>query len=128
MVRCLIACFIAITIPVSATPTTPEGIAIEILAPLLDPVKVATLKGDRPANARLYKVLHWLETARRLGGDVSEVIDTAQKAARYGGSVGAKADKSAIVWSRKNLERWGCFTPEGMEKMRKGGSPLPKSP
>jgi hypothetical protein len=32
---------------------------------MLNPVKVAKLKGDRPANARLYKVLYWLETARR---------------------------------------------------------------
>ena len=123
MIRLLVACFIVITIPISAEPKTPEGIAIEILAPLLDPVKVATLKGDRPANSRLYKVLYWLETARRGGGDVSTVIDTAQRAAGYGGSSGAKADKQAILWSRKNLESWGCFTPEGMEKLRNGGSP-----
>ena len=29
---------------------------------------VASLKGDRPANARLYRILHWLEVARRAGG------------------------------------------------------------
>lgn len=86
-------------------------------------MNVATLKGDRPANSRLYKVLYWLETAQRGGGDVSTVIDTAQKTAGYGGSTGAKADKQAILWSRKNLESWGCFTPEGMQKLRKGGSP-----
>ena len=51
------------------------------------------------------------------------MIDTAQKVAGYAGSSGAKADKQAILWSRKNLESWGCFTPEGMEKLRKGGSP-----
>jgi hypothetical protein len=124
MIRFLLACFLAITIPISATPETPEGIATEILAPLLDPAKVATLKGDRPANSRLYKVLYWLETARKAGGDAGTVIDTAQKAAGYSGSSGAKADKQAILWSRKNLESWGCFTPEGMEKLRNGGSPI----
>jgi len=123
VIRFLVASFFAISVPISATPETPEGIATEILAPLLDPVKVATLKGDRPANARLYKVLYWLETARKAGGDVGTVIDTAQKTAGYAGSIGAKADKQAILWSRTNLEKWGCFTPEGNEKLRKGGSP-----
>jgi hypothetical protein len=124
MTRFLLACFLATTIPISATPETPEGIATEILAPLLDPVKVATLKGDRPANARFYKVLYWLETARKAGGEVGTVIDTAQKTAGYAGSSGAKADKQAILWSRTNLEKWGCFTPEGNEKLRNGGSPI----
>ena len=104
-------------------PESPQAIATEILAPLLDPVKVATLKGDRPANTRLYKVLYWLETARRAGGDVSEVLDAAQVTARYAGTPGASADKIAISWNRKNLDDFGCFTPEGMAKLRKGGSP-----
>ena len=104
-------------------PESPQAIATEILAPLLEPVKVATLKGDRPANTRLYKVLYWLETARLAGGDVSEVLDTAQATARYAGTPGACADKIAIIWNRKNLEDFGCFTPEGMAKLRKGRSP-----
>lgn len=33
------------------------------------------------------------------------------------------ADKQAILWSRKNSGLWGCFTPEGTEKLRNGGSP-----
>ena len=104
-------------------PESPQAIATEILAPLLDPVKVASLKGDRPANTRLYKVLFWLETARRAGGEVSEVLDTAQVTARYADTLGARADKTAIIWNRKNLENFGCLTPEGMAKLRKGGSP-----
>lgn len=72
-----------------AAPEKPDEISTQILAPLLDPAKVATLKGDRPANARLYKVLGWLETARRQGGEVSAVIDTAQAAAGYAGTPGA---------------------------------------
>ncbi len=90
---------------------------------MLDPAKVATLKGDRPANARLYKVLGWLETARLEGGDVSTVIDIAQSARGYSGTKGGLADKAAIMWSRKKLEDFGCFTPEGLEKLKKGGSP-----
>ncbi len=104
-------------------PESPQAIATEILAPLLDPVKVATLKGDRPANTRLYKVLYWLETARRAGGDVSEVLDAAQTTAHYAGTPGARADKITISSNRQNLEDFGCFTPAGMAKLRKGGSP-----
>jgi hypothetical protein len=82
MFRCLFAILALITLPVCANPPeTPKEIAQQILAPLLDPVKVATLKGDRPANQRLYKVMYWLEAARSGGGEVSAVIDQAQAAA-----------------------------------------------
>ena len=78
MFRALLACFVAFELPLAAEPTTPDAIAKQILAPLIDPVKVATLKGDRPANARLYRVLYWLEKARRAGGEVPAVIDIAR--------------------------------------------------
>ena len=119
----LLALVVALAMPLGAAPESPQAIAAEILAPLLDPLKVATLKGDRPANTRLYKVLYWLETARRAGGDASEVLDVAQVTAHYAGTPGAKADKIAISSNRKNLEDFGCFTPEGMAKLRTGGSP-----
>lgn len=123
VIRVLLACFFAVALPLVAAPESPDEIASQILAPLLDPAKVATLKGDRPANPRLYKVLGWLETARQAGGDVSKVIDKAQAVAGYGGSLGAQADKNAILWSRGRLENYGCFTPEGIAKMKRGGSP-----
>jgi hypothetical protein len=104
-------------------PSRPEDIARQILAPLLDPVKVATLKGDRPANRRLYQVLYWLETARLQGGDVSVVVDTAQAAVGYAGTKCAVADKKAILWNHRKLVDFGCFSPEDMAKLRKGGSP-----
>ena len=53
----------------------------------------------------------------------STVLDTAQAAAGYAGTSVAKADKQAITWSRQKLEDFGCFTPEGMAKLKKGGSP-----
>lgn len=123
MLRRLLPILLASALPLLATPETPDEIAKQILAPLLDPVKVATLKGDRPANQRLYKVLYWLETARQRGGEVGGVIDAAQATARYGGTAGAKADKAGIIWSRTKLEEYGSLTPEGMAKLRKGGSP-----
>jgi hypothetical protein len=104
------------------TPQTPDEIARQILAPLLDPVKVATLKGDRPANPRLYKVLYWLETAREMGGDMSTVIDTAQAATGSSGTPAAKADMLAIISNRTKLQVFGCLTADGMAKLRKGRS------
>lgn len=101
----------------------PDAIARVIIAPLLNPAKVAMLRGDRPANQRLHKVLGSLETARQAGGDPAAVIDAAQAAAGYAGSKGAAADKLAITWSRKKLEDLGCFTPKGIAELRKGGSP-----
>ena len=123
----LLALVAVLTLPLCAAPRlpqTPDEIARQILAPLLDPAKVATLKGDRPANPRLYKVLFWLETARERGGDVGTVIGTAQDTAGYAGSAGAIADAMAVTWNRKKLEDFGCFTAEGMAKMRKVGSPV----
>lgn len=121
MFRLLLCLFLVLPL---AAQDTPHSIAVKILAPLLDPAKVATLKGDRPANARLYKVLGWLETARQQGGEPPAILDEAQTAAGYSGTVGAKADRAAILWSFQKLETWGCFAGDGMEKLKKGGSPL----
>ena len=113
--------------PLTAKPETPEAIATEILAPLLDPAKIATLKGDRPVNTRLYKILGWLETAHQRGGGISDVMDTAQAAAGYGGTNTAAADKAAILWTFQKLEKWKCFSAAGVAELKRGGSPLTKA-
>ena len=122
--RLSIAIFAAVMATATAAdPATPDEIAKVALAPLLDPAKVKTLKGDRPANPRLYKVLYWLEAARRAGGNQNTVIDTAQAATGYAGTKGAAADKLAILWSARRLEEFGCFDAAGMAELRKGNSP-----
>lgn len=100
----LILAFVGFSSRLCAADQASEKIAADILAPLLVPAKVDTLKGDRPANSRLYKILFWLETARRSEGDVSRVIDSAQTEAGYGDTKRATADKVAILWSMQNLE------------------------
>lgn len=57
MLRAPLFLFAASVLPLSAAPETPQAIAQEILAPLLSPAKVDTLKGERPVNPRLYRVL-----------------------------------------------------------------------
>jgi hypothetical protein len=70
--------WLALSICSAMAQNAPVDIAREIIAPLIDPVKVATLKGDRPANERLYKVLYWLEMARLGGVGIGDTIDKAQ--------------------------------------------------
>ena len=66
----ILAVLPAFRLAIVAAPTTPAEIAREVLAPLLDQAKIATLKGDRPINTRTYKVHYWLEIGHRAGGDV----------------------------------------------------------
>lgn len=87
--RFLLAC-LALLSPVScqeAAPPAkaPQGQAVAqkatnfpaIVAPLIDPAKLDTLKGKRAATPRLRKACYWLEMAKREGSDIGEVIDQA---------------------------------------------------
>ena len=76
----ILAAFLLSVSPIVAAPTTPAEIAKEVIAPLLDQAKIATLKGDRPINTRTYKVHYWLEIGHRAGGDVSAMLEAAQAA------------------------------------------------
>ncbi len=96
----------------AAAQKIPADIPREVIAPLINPAKVATLKGDRPANARLYKVLYWLETARRDGATVGDVIDKAQAHLQIEKTKGAAADRKALLWAHDRLEKYGCFKDE----------------
>jgi hypothetical protein len=51
-----------------------------ILAPLIDPAKLDTLKGKRAATPRLRKACYWLEMARRDGSDLKSLISEAHAA------------------------------------------------
>jgi hypothetical protein len=59
-------------------PASPSREA-EILAPLINPAKLDTLKGERAATPRLRKACYWIETARRPGEEPKAVIESAQR-------------------------------------------------
>jgi hypothetical protein len=122
MFRAVLASLVFL-LPLHAEQQTPQAIATEIIGPLLDPAKEDTLKGPRPINARTYRLLYWVEMARRAGGDVSGILDTAQQLARYHGSPRAKADALAIIGNRDKLEALGCFDAAGMAELRRGHGP-----
>ena len=45
-----------------------------VLAPLIDPAKLDTLKGKRAATPRLRKACYWLQMAHIRGFDIGEII------------------------------------------------------
>jgi hypothetical protein len=108
-----------------APPGSIEAIAAEVvrvdnstavIASLIDPAKLETLKGDRAANNRLRKVAYWLENAQREGDDLGHLIDEAQAHVGYGGTARAREDRKALLRNLTILERLGCLTVEGMGK------------
>ena len=114
----LIPCF-----QVSAAPTTPDSVAREIIAPLIDPAKIATLKGKRAANRRLRLVCYHLEMARRNGHDPAEVIRKAQVALRMADTPRAEAVKASLLRNLDILTKLGCLDDAGMGKLRTGNAP-----
>lgn len=95
-----------------------------IIASLVDPAKIDTLKSARAANPRLRKISYYLEDALRTNKDLTEVISEAQIIAGYSGTPRAKADLESLLRNRVILERLGCLTPEGMENLKRGRAPV----
>ena len=95
----------------------------EIIAPLIDPVKLDALNGDRAANSRLRKITYWLEADRRTGLDPGEVIETAQKALGCHDTARSRAVLKSLIRNLVILERLGCLDEAGMGKLRRGKAP-----
>ncbi|MEJ6724087.1 MAG: hypothetical protein QNK80_05125 [Akkermansiaceae bacterium] len=68
LITCLVSCD-------SKTPGDPH---VDTLAPLIDPAKLDTLKGERAANRRLRKIAYHLETARLTGTPPEDSISPAR--------------------------------------------------
>ncbi len=91
----------------------------EIIGSLIDPAKLATLKGDRPANERLRRIMYHLKAS----GAPATTIDAAQARLGIAGTPLGLEDRAALLRNLEILEGLGCFTEEGMEKLRKGDAP-----
>ena len=52
------------------------------------------------------------------------MLEAAQAATGNKDSPARRTDRAALIWSRRKLEIFGCFTPEGLAKLRRGGSPV----
>ena len=51
------------------------------------------------------------------------MLEAAQAVTGDKDSPARRTDRAALIWSRRKLEAFGCFTPEGLAKLRRGGSP-----
>ena len=94
-----------------------------VLAPLIDPAKLDTLKGKRAATPRLRKACYWLQMAHIWGFDVGEVIDQVHSVIGSYEPKRAKAQRESLIRNRVILERLGCIDEAGMIKLRKGNAP-----
>ena len=97
--------------------------AIPAVAALSDPAKISTLKTERAANARLLKILAWLEEARRSGIVPSKIIDEAQKLN------GDQPPHSTLVKEMllRNFEyagRASLLNDDNLTRMKSGRSPI----
>lgn len=91
------------------------------IAPLIDPVKLATLR-VRGANPRVQKYVYWLTEAKKAGVDPDKVA--AEAVARVGmAGDAAKLTTAAIVRNLDIAEKLGCLDAVGLQEMRQGKSP-----
>jgi hypothetical protein len=96
------------------------------LVSLCNPAKIATLEGDRAANPRVRKIAYWLEVARQSGRDPKAEMDAVMAQLGWGGTLKGELTAAAMARNRTIAERLGCLDAEGMERMRRGKSPIVK--
>ena len=113
---------LGLLIPIAPAATDP-GPAIQAVAALTDPAKLATLTGERAANERLHKILAWLEAARRTGTLPGKGIDEAQRLTGDSRPHAAIV-KDALLRNFTFCERAAVFTPENLARMAQGRAPL----
>jgi hypothetical protein len=90
------------------------------IASLIDPANMATL-GERSANPRIQKAVHWLAAAQKQGERPSKVLDQAVALAGYKSNA-AYLTNDALRLSRGFAEKLGCLTERGLAEMRRDRS------
>lgn len=109
--------------PVEARQADVAAQYVEVVAPLIDPVKLDTITSKRGANRRVRLLGYHLETARRTGCDPATVIDRAAASVGADGTARAEAVKAATLRNLDILGKLGCLDPAGMAKLRTGNAP-----
>lgn len=94
-----------------------------ILAPLIDPDRLDTLKGKRAATPRLRKACYWLHAAQLEGHDPAQVIDRAHESAQARDSAREAEQSATLIRNLDILSKLGCLDAEGLEKLRRGRAP-----
>ena len=92
------------------------------IAALTDPVKLATLKGERAANPRLEKCVYWLAYAEEQGEKPGAVLDESAKLNNTAGTPYSEFLRWGLLENLKIAKALGLLTPEGMAELRRGKS------
>jgi len=93
-----------------------------MLAPLIDPAKLATL-GDRGANPRIQKSVAILWAAKQAGTDPAKIAADAVTRIGWSGTEKGKLTADALVRNLTIAERLGAVTPADIEAMKRGRAP-----
>ena len=115
--------------PELAVATKPQGSAqatvearAALLRPLIDPAKLATLKGDRAANPRVLKAVAILFTARA-DGLVPAAVSEAALPESWRGTAKGSMTTEALLENLRILDEAGAVTPADLEALRHGNCP-----
>ena len=92
------------------------------ISALTDPVKLATIKGERAANPRLQKCVYWLAYAEEQGEKPEVVLDESAKLNKTKGTPYAGFVRWGLLENLKIAKELGLLTPEGMAELRRGKS------
>ena len=101
-----------------------EATSAFAIASLTDPVKLATLKGERAANPRLQKCVYWLAYAEEQGQKPEAVLDESAKLNKTAGTPYAGFLSWGLLENLKIAKELGLLTPEGMAELRRGKSAM----
>ena len=109
---------LAVVPSIMAAPST----AAVAIASLTDPVKLATLKGERAANLLLQKCVYWLAYAEEQGEKPQAVLDESAKMNKTAGTPYAGFLSWGLLENLKIAKELGLLTPEGMAELKQGKS------
>ena len=92
-----------------------------VVAHLIDPANLATLRTSRAANPRVQKAVYWLSQAASNRVPPEIVVDLALKLVGTEGAA-AQLTKEALLRNLDIAGKLGCLDAEGLEEMRRGHS------
>jgi len=118
MHKVMLALLLAATPSIIAAPST----AAVAIAEQTDPVKLATLKGERAANPRLQKCVYWLAYAVAQGEKPEVVLDESAELNKTAGTPYAGFVSWGLLENLKIAKELGLLTPEGMAELKRGKS------
>ncbi len=96
--------------------------AVDAVASLTNPEKLATLTTKRAANPRVLKCVYWLHEAKTHGRAPEAIIAKAQAKTDHQ-AAHAQLVKASLLRNLDIAEKLGCLTAENLDQMKRGRSP-----